>query len=98
MVNSPLGLRPPYLSIILLAANLSGFTACHETHWMGGELFLLSYAVRIGISLPRKEEKPVAMNEERRIPAGINWAKMTRIPKVRKKHTPKSPTPLTPPA
>jgi hypothetical protein len=52
----------------------------------------------MGTSLPRKVEKAVAMKEERRIPAGINWAKTTKIPKVRKKHTPKSPTPLTPPA
>jgi len=36
--------------------------------------------------------------EEKRIPAGITWANTMMIPKVRKKHTPISPAPLTPPA
>jgi hypothetical protein len=38
------------------------------------------------------------MKEERRIPAGTNWAKTTMIPPVKKKQTPKSPIPLIPPA
>ena len=46
----------------------------------------------------RKEEKVDPMKEEKRIPAGINWANTTTIPKVRKKQAPKSPGPLTPPA
>jgi len=38
------------------------------------------------------------MKEEMRIPAGINWAKTTITPPVKKKQIPKSPTPLIPPA
>jgi hypothetical protein len=57
-----------------------------------------SYVARIGISAFREEEKTVPTREERRIPAGINWAKTTMIPKVRKNQTPKSPIPLIPPA
>jgi hypothetical protein len=57
-----------------------------------------SYVTRIGISAFRVEEKTVPTREERRIAAGINWAKTTMIPKVRKNHTPKSPIPLIPPA
>jgi len=56
------------------------------------------YVARIGISPFLKEENPVPMNEEMRIPAGINCAKTTMIPKVRKNQTPKSPIPLIPPA
>jgi len=52
----------------------------------------------MGISCLLEGVKVVATIEERRIPAGINWAKTRRIPKVRKKVTPKSPIPLTPPA
>ena len=36
--------------------------------------------------------------DEIRIPAGITWANTMMIPKVRKKHAPISPAPLTPPA
>jgi hypothetical protein len=56
------------------------------------------YAIRIGSSLLRKEENADPMNEEKRIAAGINWAKTMMIPKVRKKQPPKSPIPLIPPA
>jgi hypothetical protein len=52
----------------------------------------------MGISPFRKEENAVPMKEEKRIPAGINCAKTTMIPKVRKNQTPKSPIPLIPPA
>jgi hypothetical protein len=52
----------------------------------------------MGISPLRKEENAVPMKEEKRIPAGINCAKTTIIPKVRKNQTPKSPIPLIPPA
>jgi hypothetical protein len=55
------------------------------------------YVARIGISPLLKEENPVPMKEEKRIPAGINWAKTTITPPVKKKQTPKSPTPLIPP-
>jgi hypothetical protein len=64
------------------------------------ETFIFSaiYVARMGISPFRKEENAVPMKEEKRMPAGINWAKTTIIPKVRKNHTPKSPIPLIPPA
>jgi hypothetical protein len=52
----------------------------------------------MGISPLRKEENAVPIKEEKRIPAGINWAKTTITPAVKKKQTPKSPIPLTPPA
>jgi hypothetical protein len=52
----------------------------------------------MGISPRRKDENADPMKEERRIPAGINWAKTTTIPPVKKKQTPNSPIPLTPPA
>jgi hypothetical protein len=52
---------------------------------------------RTGNSLFRKKEKVVSTKEERRIAAGINWAKMTMIPKVKKNRTPRSPIPFTPP-
>jgi hypothetical protein len=52
----------------------------------------------MGISSLLKEENAVPMKEEKRIPAGINCAKTTMIPKVRKNQTPKSPMPLIPPA
>jgi hypothetical protein len=57
-----------------------------------------SYAIRIASLLFWKEENTVPMMEEKRIAAGINWAKTMMIPKVRKKHPPKSPIPLIPPA
>jgi hypothetical protein len=52
----------------------------------------------MGISSFRKEENIVPMKEEKRIPAGTNWAKTTITPPVKKKQTPKSPNPLIPPA
>jgi hypothetical protein len=52
----------------------------------------------MGISSLRKEENAVPIKEEKRIPAGINWAKTMMIPKVRKNQTPTSPIPLIPPA
>jgi hypothetical protein len=52
----------------------------------------------MGISPLLKEENAVPMKEEKRIPAGINWAKTTITPPVKKKQTPKSPIPLIPPA
>jgi hypothetical protein len=56
-----------------------------------------SYVARMGISPPRKEENVVPMKEDKRIPAGTNWAKTTMTPPVKKKQTPKSPIPLIPP-
>jgi hypothetical protein len=55
------------------------------------------YTARTGNSFFRRKEKVVSTKEERRIAAGINWAKMTMIPKVTKNKTPKSPIPFTPP-
>jgi hypothetical protein len=52
----------------------------------------------MGISPLLKEENTVPTKEEKRIPAGINWAKTTITPPVKKKQTPKSPIPLIPPA
>jgi hypothetical protein len=52
----------------------------------------------MGISPLRKEENAVPMKVEKRIPAGINCAKTTIIPKVRKNQTPNNPIPLIPPA
>jgi len=57
-----------------------------------------SYVTRTGTSAFRNGENAALMKHERRIPAGINWAKTTMVPKVRKKQTPKSPIPLTPPS
>jgi hypothetical protein len=57
-----------------------------------------SYVARMGISPPRREENVVPMKEDKRIPAGTNWAKTTMTPPVKKKQTPKSPIPLIPPA
>jgi hypothetical protein len=56
------------------------------------------YVARIGISPFLKDENPAPTKEARRIPAGINWAKTTITPPVKKKQTPKSPIPLIPPA
>jgi hypothetical protein len=56
------------------------------------------YVTRTGISPLRKEENAVPMKEERRIAAGINWAKTTMTPPVKKKQIPNSPIPLIPPA
>src|SRR3972149_252231 len=56
------------------------------------------YVARIGTSPLLKEENAVPMKEEKRIPAGTNWAKTTIPPAVKKKQTPKSPIPLIPPA
>jgi hypothetical protein len=56
------------------------------------------YVARIGISPLLKEENAVSMKEEKRIPAGTNWAKITMTPLVKKKQTPNRPTPLIPPA
>jgi hypothetical protein len=56
------------------------------------------YVARMGISPFLKEENAVPTKEEKRIPAGINWAKTTITPPVKKKQTPKSPIPLIPPA
>jgi hypothetical protein len=56
------------------------------------------YVARMGISPLLKEENAVPTKEEKRIPAGINWAKTTITPPVKKKQTPKSPIPLIPPA
>jgi hypothetical protein len=52
----------------------------------------------MGASFFREGEAIAPTKEEKRIPAGITWAKIMMIPKVRKKHAPKSPAPLTPPA
>jgi hypothetical protein len=52
----------------------------------------------MGISFLLEEEKLVPIKEDKRIPAGINWAKTTMIPKVRKNHIPIRPIPLIPPA
>jgi len=52
----------------------------------------------MGISPLRKEENTVPTKEEKRMPAGINWAKTTMIPKVRKNQIPTTPIPLIPPA
>jgi hypothetical protein len=52
----------------------------------------------MGISSFREEENAVPIKEEKRMPAGTNWAKTTITPTVKKKQTPKSPIPLTPPA
>jgi hypothetical protein len=46
------------------------------------------YVTRTGISPLRKEENAVPMKEERRIPAGINWAKTTMTPPVKKSKFP----------
>jgi hypothetical protein len=51
----------------------------------------------MGISDLLVGEVAAPIKEERRIPAGINWAKTTIIPKVKKNMTPTSPIPLTPP-
>ena len=56
-----------------------------------------AYVARIGISPFLKEENPAPTKEDMRIPAGINWAKTTITPPVKKKQTPKSPMPLIPP-
>jgi hypothetical protein len=56
------------------------------------------YVARMGISPLLEEENTVPTKEEKRIPAGINWAKTTITPPVKKKQTPKSPIPLIPPA
>jgi hypothetical protein len=52
----------------------------------------------MGISDFLVGEVAAPIKEERRIPAGINWAKTTITPPVKKKQTPKSPIPLIPPA
>jgi len=52
----------------------------------------------MGVSPLRKKENAVPAKDERRIPAGISWAKMTTTPPVKKKQTPRSPFPRTPPA
>jgi hypothetical protein len=57
-----------------------------------------TYVARMGISPFRKEENTVPIKEDKRIPAGISWAKTMIIPKLMKKQTPKSPIPRTPPA
>jgi hypothetical protein len=57
-----------------------------------------SYIARTDASVFREEEKISPIKEERRIPAGMIWAKTTMIPKVTKNKTPKRPIPLTPPA
>jgi len=57
-----------------------------------------TYVKRIGSSFFRVKENTVLMKEEKSIVAGITWAKIVMIPKVRKKHPPKSPIPLIPPA
>jgi hypothetical protein len=56
------------------------------------------YVARIGLSPLLKEENAVPMKEEKRIPAGTNWAKITMTPPVKKKQTPNRPIPLIPPA
>jgi hypothetical protein len=61
-------------------------------------LLVQSYIARMDASVFRKEEKISPTREERRIPAGMTWAKTTMIPKVRKNKIPKRPIPLTPPA
>ena len=57
-----------------------------------------SYMTWTGASFFREGEAIAPTKEEKRIPAGITWANTMMIPNVRKKHAPKSPAPLTPPA